>query len=550
MVFTRSQPGYDSSDYLANGGEAYGGRSQPNYGSVAQYSGDTAVRNGWPSQHSGAYDTGHVYGNHGVDQNIERSVAPHSSSYSRSYDRKDRHDRNPRDSSSHQSALSSHRHPRGAKANGQYRNGNQRANKAEENSNSTSDEIVFEVFHCMQTGRDYSVDKCGWNEVSCRLMEYRYTDELRPFPEEWYQHGYIEGNQRPGTVDNMYDEESYGAAQSGDTWVPRWEDDRMGIMEHPLRGLLNTYFEETKLNVLSVYDHVSGTWLKMPLSWELYVTDIDSRVAAIQEFCPDWEDKFEILALLRQCNYDLDEVTNTYMTLLADDTTGKRAASKLKSSSPSSKEHAAEIEFLKEKVEQLEEQLQAKDSQLQDSQRSNTDLQAKLRSSEEMARKLQIKATSLQRELQQLKSVPVQVQQPLTTTVQTSFKEQKISRETCRNIQSTVQFFSQMLVELRNCFTSEMEGVASVLDQAQTSLRKMKVKDQGSGKEIVELRALYHREVLQRKLLYNKLQELRGNIRVFCRCRHDPTSDNVLNFRLGSGFEYDVSFRTEEVVQV
>lgn len=297
-----------------------------------------------------------------------------------------------------------------------------------------------------------------------------------------------------------------------------------------LLGLLNTYFEETKLNVLSVYDHVSGTWLKMPLSWELYVTDIDSRVAAIQEFCPDWEDKFEILALLRQCNYDLDEVTNTYMTLLADDTTGKRAASKLKSSSPSSKEHAAEIEFLKEKVEQLEEQLQAKDSQLQDSQRSNTDLQAKLRSSEEMARKLQIKATSLQRELQQLKSVPVQVQQPLTTTVQTSFKEHKISRETCRNIQSTVQFFSQMLVELRNCFTSEMEGVASVLDQAQTSLRKMKVKDQGSGKEIVELRALYHREVLQRKLLYNKLQELRGNIRVFCRCRHDPTSDNVLNF--------------------
>ena len=24
--------------------------------------------------------------------------------------------------------------------------------------------------------------------------------------------------------------------QSNDSWVPRWEDDRMGMMEHPTRG--------------------------------------------------------------------------------------------------------------------------------------------------------------------------------------------------------------------------------------------------------------------------------------------------------------------------
>lgn len=296
-------------------------------------------------------------------------------------------------------------------------------------------------------------------------------------------------------------------------------------------GLLNTYFEETKLNVLHVYDHSSGTWLKMPLSWELYITDIKSHVAAIQEACPDWDDQFEILALLRQCNYDLDEVTNTYITLLADDTTGKGVTSKQKSSSGSSKEHAAEVEFLKERIEQLEEQLREKDSKLQDSQRANADLQAKLRSSEEMVRKLQIKGTSLQREIQQLKSAPIPAVQPqLPIPTAPASKEQKISKDTCRNIRSTAQLFSQMLVELRNCFTSEMEGIASVLDRAQSSLRKMKLMDQGSSKEIIELRALYHREVLQRKLLYNKLQELRGNIRVFCRCRYDPSADNVMNF--------------------
>ena len=75
-----------------------------------------------------------------------------------------------------------------------------------------------------------------------------------------------------------------------------------------------------------------------------------------------------------------------------------------------------------------------------------------------------------------------------------------------------------------------MEGIASIMDRAQSSLRKMKDVDQGSSKELVELRALYHREVMQRKLLYNQLQELRGNIRVFCRCRYDPKADNVFTF--------------------
>lgn len=154
--------GYSSSSgYVANGGETYGGRSggrlQPHYGFHPQYTGDPAFRNGWGSQHSGSYDSDY-YGNYGVNQNVERSIAPYSSSNSRSHHRKERHDRNYRDSStSHQSALSSHHHSKRASTNGQYRNGYQRANKAERNPNPTSDEILFEVFHCVKTGRDYSV---------------------------------------------------------------------------------------------------------------------------------------------------------------------------------------------------------------------------------------------------------------------------------------------------------------------------------------------------------------------------------------------------------
>lgn len=51
-----------------------------------------------------------------------------------------------------------------------------------------------------------------------------------------------------------------------------------------------------------------------------------------------------------------------------------------------------------------------------------------------------------------------------------------------------------------------------------------------STKEIEEIRALYQRESLERKLLYNQLQELRGNIRVFCRCRLDDGKGGHLEF--------------------
>ena len=72
--------------------------------------------------------------------------------------------------------------------------------------------------------------------MCCNLLFV--ADDLQPFPDEWYQQGYIESYQRPGTVDYVYDEGNYGAAQSQTAWVPRWEDDRMGMMEHPFRGTI------------------------------------------------------------------------------------------------------------------------------------------------------------------------------------------------------------------------------------------------------------------------------------------------------------------------
>lgn len=68
------------------------------------------------------------------------------------------------------------------------------------------------------------------------------------------------------------------------------------------------------------------------------------------------------------------------------------------------------------------------------------------------------------------------------------------------------------------------------MKQAKAGSAKLALANQGSSEEVEELRDLYRRECLQRKLLYNKLQEMRGNIRVFCRCRYDENSICCLNF--------------------
>ena len=89
---------------------------------------------------------------------------------------------------------------------------------------------------------------------------------MQLFPEEWYQHGYIE-SQRPVTANYAYyDEGSYdGGMQSDDTWVPRWEDDRMGMMEHPTRGTYReiTPVKEKKINseynILRIYFFQTGS---------------------------------------------------------------------------------------------------------------------------------------------------------------------------------------------------------------------------------------------------------------------------------------------------
>lgn len=102
---------------------------------------------------------------------------------------------------------------------------------------------------------------------------------------------------------------------------------------------------------------------------------------------------------------------------------------------------------------------------------------------------------------------------------------------------ATKRAVSLMRNEINALRSQRLETMAMLHEQL-TAMEKTVVEcKQASRKacekavaEVEEITTKYRAEVLQRKMLYNTVQELRGNIRVFLRCRNDRTVPCVMNF--------------------
>ncbi|KAM9854855.1 uncharacterized protein ACBR49_003398 [Aulostomus maculatus] len=78
--------------------------------------------------------------------------------------------------------------------------------------------------------------------------------------------------------------------------------------------------------------------------------------------------------------------------------------------------------------------------------------------------------------------------------------------------------------QLRATVRQALTDMKNQLEQLRACLGKLAQVEQEAAGEVEELRSLYRKEAVERKSLYNKLLELQGNIRVFCRCRKSSTS--------------------------
>ncbi|XP_078424213.1 uncharacterized protein LOC144696598 [Cetorhinus maximus] len=87
--------------------------------------------------------------------------------------------------------------------------------------------------------------------------------------------------------------------------------------------------------------------------------------------------------------------------------------------------------------------------------------------------------------------------------------------------------------QLRSVFNFKMSEISQLINQLVNPVLKLKNIEIQSTCEIEDLRSFYKKEALEKNLLSNKLQELCGNIRVFCRCRQDPGTQTILEFLSG-----------------
>ncbi|KAI3371339.1 hypothetical protein L3Q82_023544, partial [Scortum barcoo] len=78
--------------------------------------------------------------------------------------------------------------------------------------------------------------------------------------------------------------------------------------------------------------------------------------------------------------------------------------------------------------------------------------------------------------------------------------------------------------QLRSTVRQALTDMKNQLEQLRGAVGKLAQVE----REAQELRSLYRKEAVKRKSLYNKLLELQGNIRVFCRCRKSSAASSCL----------------------
>lgn len=99
--------------------------------------------------------------------------------------------------------------------------------------------------------------------------------------------------------------------------------------------------------------------------------------------------------------------------------------------------------------------------------------------------------------------------------------------------------------ESLEAITSDLEGFKAIAQDVSTAIIA-KVNEQQSS--VATLSKNYRREYEERRKLFNLVQELRGNIRVFCRCR--PPSSKELEREADSGGAVCVQFPEEGSIRV
>ncbi|XP_076447474.1 uncharacterized protein LOC143284568 [Babylonia areolata] len=379
------------------------------------------------------------------------------------------------------------------------------------------DQVVFETFTNSE-GKEFI---CAYRAGKRYYLDSWHSQEWQPFPERWYKEGTLRPLDDSQVQENYNQQSSYSqSTSSGSRATGRGQsDDREGFLKHPKRGRVETYLMEERRYVHFFFDKFSGNWLRLPIGWELHHPLIRSMVQHVEGALPKWKDPADILAMLRVCNYNPDECIGTYLHLEGDEWLVPPKSTK------SMSDGETLLDSLKEKVKALEMELKDEKRQRMTAEKQLSELQESYSrlSAEAGIAKTQVEAMQTSRpKTAQRPKTPVSKKPP---TAAEMFDPEQLEALT-----KSAQSLHKSHAHLRMTITSQFDIMKQLIAETASAVSDIRKCDSGSQLELEEIRALYQKEALQRRLLYNQLQELRGNIRVFCRPRKDTRCGSCLKF--------------------
>ncbi|XP_033647576.1 kinesin-like protein klp-3 [Asterias rubens] len=431
------------------------------------------------------------------------------------------------------------------------------------------DDIVFETFH-HSNGRTYT---CIKQSGKRHYLDNWNTQEWQAFPERWIGQGHFSVDGDPIQDNNAGSNSNPASSTSqthdvGDIDISPGlgsgnNDDRAGSIKHPTRGSLLTYIFEEKRNIHCYFDDSSGAWVKMPVSWEQHSDFIKPLVRQIQEALPMWKDKYDMIAALRQSNYDTEDAISTYFAI--GDTGAMDSPDRLTGvNTKLIKEKDEKISILQDKLAKL--QKSHKDINYQ-KKRLQTDFDKMMTEVEQLRKQavsLEVEAKTANLRLSAMQQERPRTGRPVTarrkaptpdietaepdTDPDSTFDESPkhlavppvppvvepqgptIDTDLLLRVDKAAKELDKSKLTLKKAVTQGFDEMKELVKAALSGLSKMKNLDSSTSHELDSLKVLYKKECLQRKLLYNQLQELRGNIRVFCRVRYDSRTECCLEF--------------------
>ncbi|XP_078469021.1 uncharacterized protein LOC144731710 [Lampetra planeri] len=349
-----------------------------------------------------------------------------------------------------------------------------------------------------------------------------YFDENRPhmgmipFPEEWENQGtfFNDASQNKGpSAGRGSGHEDLRKARAHNVSANMMEDDRIGMFHHPTKGELTTYLFEERRTICKFFDEESGAWLHVPAQWECRLDFVRSKLTFVQAAIPAWKDQSDIVAMLRQCNYDADEVVSNYTALYGDD---------VKTASPANV--TAELKT-QGALDDTRKQLRETQERLEGSRRQVAELRQEKQCMEVKVHGLQSQVASAEAHCQQVESrlqafLSNRPKTPAAMSVKkTTIPSRLLVGTTLRQTQAEARGLSLLGAQLSDGARRDLGELGRLIQSLASAVRRMAGLAAASAGSLDEVRSLYRREALQRRLLHDQLTELRGNIRVFCRGR-------------------------------